>query len=44
LKRNGVEHQFITVAGAGHGLADGKREDVQGAHQAAVEFLKSHLK
>jgi acetyl esterase/lipase len=43
MKKQGVEHRLITIAGAEHGLADGKREDVEGAYKAAAEFLKKQL-
>src|SRR4029078_3244200 len=43
LKKNGVEHQFITVAGAEHGLAGGKPDEIQAVNKAAVEFLRKYL-
>jgi acetyl esterase/lipase len=43
LKKNGVEHQLITIPGAEHGLADSDRQQVQKAYDAAVEFLRGHL-
>jgi dipeptidyl aminopeptidase/acylaminoacyl peptidase len=44
LKKHGVEHRLITIAGAEHGLVDGNRDEVRAAYEAAVEFLQSHLK
>jgi acetyl esterase/lipase len=44
LKRHGVEHRLIFIAGAEHGLAGAKPEEIEGANQAAVEFLQAHLR
>ena len=38
----GVEHEFITVDGAGHGLKGGKPEEVAAAVDRAVAFIKAH--
>jgi acetyl esterase/lipase len=43
LKKENVDHQLITIPGAEHGLADGDRQQVQAAYEAAVEFLKKQL-
>jgi len=43
MKKEGVEHWLITIAGAEHGLADGDRQEVKAAYEAAVEFLKKYL-
>ena len=43
LSQSGVEHQLITVAGAGHGLAGAQPEEVAQASDRAAEFVKSHL-
>jgi dipeptidyl aminopeptidase/acylaminoacyl peptidase len=43
LKKNGVEHQLITVAGAEHGLAGAKPDEIQAVNKAAVEFLRKYL-
>ena len=37
-----VEHQFITVTGAGHGLAGATPEEVAQANDRAVEFVRAH--
>jgi acetyl esterase/lipase len=44
LRRKGVEHELITVAGAGHGLGDAKPETVAGIHANVVTFLKKKLR
>jgi acetyl esterase/lipase len=44
LKRNNVEHELITVEGAGHGLGGEKPETVAGIHRRVVEFLDRRLK
>jgi len=43
LKAAGVEHELLTVEGAGHGLSGATREDVDRANARAVAFIKSHL-
>jgi acetyl esterase/lipase len=43
LDRHGVPHEFITVAGAGHGLAGGDKKLVEGAHAKALAFIRKHL-
>jgi acetyl esterase/lipase len=43
LKKNGVEHQLITVAGAEHGLADASQSEIQATYHAAVDFLRRHI-
>jgi acetyl esterase/lipase len=42
LAKAGVEHQFITVPGAGHGLSGAKPEEVSMAMDRAVEFVRLH--
>ena len=44
LSQAGVEHEFITVPGAGHGLAGAKPEEVALAADRAVQFIKAHTK
>jgi acetyl esterase/lipase len=44
LARHKVEHELITVPGAGHGLSGGNKAAVAVAHQRALEFLRSKLK
>jgi acetyl esterase/lipase len=42
LSKAGVVHEFITVEGAGHGLAGAKPEEVSRVAARAVEFVKAH--
>jgi dipeptidyl aminopeptidase/acylaminoacyl peptidase len=42
LKEVGVEHEFLTVTGAGHGLKGGKPEEVAQVADRAVAFVKTH--
>jgi len=42
LGKAGVVHEFITVEGAGHGLAGAKPEEVSRVAARAVEFVKAH--
>ena len=44
LARHKVEHELITVHGAGHGLAGGDKKRVAEAHQRALTFIQDHLK
>ena len=44
LKEIGVEHEFLTVAGAGHGLKGGKPEEVAQVADRAVAFVRTHTK
>jgi acetyl esterase/lipase len=44
LARHKVEHELITVPGAGHGLSGGDKKAVAEAHRRALEFLRSKLK
>jgi fermentation-respiration switch protein FrsA (DUF1100 family) len=44
LARHKVEHELITVRGAGHGLSGGDKKLVADANQRALEFIKKHLK
>lgn len=44
LTRHGVKHRLITVDGAEHGLAGVDKKLVRDANQAAIEFLRDHLK
>jgi len=42
LSQAGVEHEFITVQGAGHGLSGAKPEEVAQVADRAVQFVKAH--
>jgi acetyl esterase/lipase len=42
LAEAGVEHQLITVAGAGHGLTGIDRTEVEQINREAVAFIKAH--
>jgi acetyl esterase/lipase len=42
LAEAGVEHQFITAAGAGHGLTGIDRTEVDRINREAVAFIKAH--
>jgi acetyl esterase/lipase len=44
LAEVGVEHEFITVPGAGHGLGDAKPEEKAQFTQRAMEWIESHTK
>jgi acetyl esterase/lipase len=44
LSRAGVEHEFATVGGAGHGLAGAKPEEIAQVADRAVQFVKRHTK
>jgi acetyl esterase/lipase len=43
LKQAGVEHEFLTIQGAGHGLSGAAPEEVENAYGRAAEFLRAHL-
>ncbi len=43
LKQAGVVHEFLTVQGAGHGLAGASPEEVDNAYARAAEFLRARL-
>jgi acetyl esterase/lipase len=43
LKQAGVEHEFLTIQGAGHGLSGAAPEEVDKAYGRAAEFLRAHL-
>jgi pimeloyl-ACP methyl ester carboxylesterase len=42
LSRAGVEHEFITVSGAGHGLTGAKPEEIAQVASRAVQFVQTH--
>jgi acetyl esterase/lipase len=42
LTAEGVEHELITVAGAGHGLHGAKPEEIDKISDRAVDFVKVH--
>jgi len=44
LTSAGVKHDFITVAGAGHGLTGAKPEEIARVADHAVQFIKAHTK
>jgi acetyl esterase/lipase len=44
LTKQGVEHQFISVPHAGHGLPGGDPKDVAAAYAAALAFVERHVK
>jgi acetyl esterase/lipase len=44
LAEVGVEHEFITVPGAGHGLVNAKPEDLKHATERSVAWIVSHSK
>ncbi len=44
LGRHKVQHQLITVRGAGHGLSGGDKKLVAEAHEKALAFIRTHLK
>ena len=39
-----VEHELVTVRGAGHGLSNGDKKAVADAHDKALAFIRAHLK
>jgi acetyl esterase/lipase len=43
LKEASVEHEFITVPGAGHGLSGATPEQTENANTRAAEFIRKHL-
>jgi acetyl esterase/lipase len=43
LKKHGVEHRLLSIAGAEHGLAGADRQTIDDANRAAVEFLRQKL-
>ena len=38
-----VPHEFVTVRGAGHGLAGGDKQRIAEAHEAALAFIQARL-
>ncbi len=42
LREAGVEHEFITVAGAGHGLIGAKPEDRKLSTERSIAWVKAH--
>jgi hypothetical protein len=42
LAKHRVDHELITVRGAGHGLVDAKPEEAAEARARAVAFVKKH--
>jgi dipeptidyl aminopeptidase/acylaminoacyl peptidase len=43
LKKQGVEHEMITIDGGDHGLSDRQNPAVIAAHARAIEFMRQHL-
>lgn len=43
LKRLGVQHEFVTLQGSGHGLIGGNAEHEAAAHEKAMAFIRKHL-
>ena len=43
LKQAGVQHEFLTIQGAGHGLSGATPQEVENANARAAEFLQAHL-
>jgi acetyl esterase/lipase len=43
LAEAGVEHEFITVPGAGHGLVNATHDDMKHATERSVEWIKSNM-
>jgi dipeptidyl aminopeptidase/acylaminoacyl peptidase len=41
--RVGVEHEFITVAGGGHGLGGVKPELITNTYDRALSFVNKHM-
>ncbi len=44
LTRHKVQHELITVRGAGHGLSGGDKKLVEGSYDKAMAFIRQHLK
>ncbi|MBI3411727.1 MAG: alpha/beta hydrolase, partial [Planctomycetes bacterium] len=44
LADNRVQHELMTVRGAGHGLSGGDRKLIDAANAKAMEFIRRHLK
>jgi dipeptidyl aminopeptidase/acylaminoacyl peptidase len=42
LAESGVAHEFVTVTGAGHGLAGAKPDKVAQIARQAADFIKTH--
>ena len=44
LKRNGVEHQLISIENGEHGLGGGDPKKIAAAYRAALAFVNRHMK
>jgi acetyl esterase/lipase len=44
LAQHTVEHELVTVQGAGHGLAGADKKQVDLAYERAAAFIRAHLK
>ena len=44
LVRHKVQHELVTVKGAGHGLSGGDKKLVADAHAKALEFIRAQMK
>ena len=43
LKKHGVEHELISIAGGEHGLGGGDPNKIDAAYESALAFVKRHL-
>ncbi len=43
LQTNGVEHQFVTIPGAEHGLEGGAGPDIDSAYESMLKFVNRHM-
>ncbi len=43
LARHGVPHEFVSVAGAGHGLGGVEKEQIATIHDRVLSFLRRHV-
>lgn len=43
LKKHGVEHKLISIAGGEHGLAGGDRKAIAAAYEAALKWVERHM-
>lgn len=43
LKKHGVEHELISIAGGEHGLGGGDPKRIDAAYESALAFVKRHL-
>lgn len=43
LKKHGVEHELISIAGGEHGLGGGDPKKIDAAYESALAFVRRHL-